>query len=288
MKYAFIRMHCEQFSVTMLCRVLDVSRSGYYEWLERPPSERAQRNLTLLADIQRIHVESQQAYGALKTWKLLNLRGIACGKHRVAGLRKAHGIEARRKRRFRITVEHHRMEGLAPDRLQRRFEASQPDQAWVGDITFIRTRAGWLFLAMLLDLYSRKVVGWSMSDRQDEALALGALRMAMAHRNPQSGLVHHTDQGAVYRTANYRQTLQAAGILASMGRKGSAYDNAAAESFFSTLKNELIHHCDFRTRDEAKVAIFSYIELFYNRQRIHQSLGYVSPQQFEERDQYLD
>lgn len=283
MKYAFIAKHNRQFSAAKLCRVLQVSRSGYYEWQTRPPSMHAITDKKLLVSIRRIHAESRQAYGALKTWKAMNQQGIPCGKHRVARLRKAAGIEAQRKRRFRITVEHHKMPALAPDRLERVFTQAQPNLAWAGDVTFIRTRAGWLYLAMLLDLYSRKIVGWSMSARNDEALALGALDMAITHRRPRPGLIHHTDQGALYRSRGYRAKMNSVGILSSMGNKGSAYDNAVAESFFSSLKNELIHHCDFRTREEAKAAIFGYIELFYNRQRIHQSLGYVSPQQFEER-----
>ncbi len=282
MKYAFIAKHRRQFSTAKLCRILQVSRSGYHEWLERPPSEHAITDKKLLASIRRIHAESHQAYGALKTWKAMNQQGIPCGKHRVARLRKEAGIEAQRKRRFRVTVEHHKMPTLAPDRLERVFTQMQPNCAWAGDVTFIRTRAGWLYLAMLLDLYSRKIVGWSMSARNDEALALGALDMAITHRRPRPGLIHHTDQGGLYRSRGYRARMSSVGILPSMGNKGSAYDNAVAESFFSSLKNELIHHCDFRTREEAKSAIFGYIELFYNRQRIHQSLGYVSPQQFEE------
>jgi putative transposase len=287
-KYAFIRQHTEQFSVAALCRVLNISRSGYYEWRARLPCARVLRDRELLTHIHRVHVYAQQAYGALKTWKALNAQGVACGKHRVARLRKAAGIEARRKRRQRITVEHHKMPALVPDRLGRQFKVANPNCAWVGDVTFIRTRSGWLYLAMLLDLYSRKVVGWSMSDRNDEKLVVGALSMAIAHRRPGPGLIHHTDQGGTYRSNSYGQMLQRAGMLASMGNKGSAYDNAVAESFFSNLKNELIHHSDFVTREQAKAAIFGYIELFYNRQRIHQSLGYVSPQQFEDRGLCLD
>lgn len=282
MKYAFIAKHCRQFPVAAMCRVLHVSRSGYYESRSRPPSAHALTDQHLLADIQRIHAQSHQAYGALKTWHAMRQQGIACGKHRVARLRRSAGIEARRKRRWRVTVEHHKMPALAPDRLERNFQQVQPDRVWVGDVTFIRTRAGWLYLAMLLDLYSRKVVGWSMSARNDEALTLGALEMAVVHRDPRPGLIHHTDQGGLYRSRGYRARMLSAGILPSMGNKGSAYDNAVAESFFSNLKNELVHHCDFKTREEAKAAIFAYIELFYNRQRIHQALGYTSPQQFED------
>jgi transposase InsO family protein len=281
-KYAFIAKHGGQFSIAALCRTLNVSRSGYYEWQGRGPSCRTQTDQRLLTDIQRIHAESRQAYGALKTWHALNRQGISCGKHRVARLRRNAGIEARRTRRFRVTVEHHKMPALAPDRLMQNFVQAELDRAWVGDVTFIRTRNGWLYLSMLLDLYSRKVVGWSMSARNDEALTLSALNMAIAHRCPRPGLIHHTDQGGLYRSRNYRARMHDAGMLPSMGNKGSAYDNAVAESFFSNLKNELIHHCDFHTREEAKATIFSYIELFYNRQRIHQTLGYISPQQFEE------
>ena len=266
-----------------MCRVLKVSRSGYYDWRERGPSAHSLADQALLPRIRQVHIDSRQAYGALKTWKALNQRGIACGKHRVARLRRDAGIEARRKRRFRIKVEHHNMPQIPPDRLERNFHAALPNQAWVGDVTFIRTRAGWLFLAMLMDLFSRKVVGWSMSDRNDEALTLSALEMAIIHRAPPPGCIHHTDQGGLYRSRGYSSRMESIGMLPSMGNKGSAYDNAVAESFFSNLKNELVHHCDFKTREDARSEIFSYIELFYNRYRIHQSLGYQSPQHFEER-----
>lgn len=283
MKYAFVAAHCPQFRIASMCRVLKVSRSGYYEWRSRAPSAHALADQALLPKIRHLHVASKEAYGAVKTWKVLNQQGVFCGKHRVARLRRDAGIEAQRKRRFRITVEHHKMPAAAPDLVQRHFHADQPNQIWVGDVTFIRTRAGWLYLAMLLDLYSRKVVGWSMSDRNDEALTLAALNMAAAHRAPPSGCIHHTDQGGLYRSRAYRARMEQIGMLPSMGNKGTAYDNAVAESFFSNLKNELLHHRLFTTREEARAAIFSYIELFYNRQRIHQSLGYLSPEKFEER-----
>ena len=283
MKYAFIAKHSQGHSVAELCRALGVSRSGFYEWSGREPSKRKQEDKWLLSRICRIHHQSRQAYGARKTWEAMRQEGIICCKHRVARLRKEAEIEARRKRRFRVKVEHHKTLPAAPNRLERDFKQAHPNRAWVGDVTFIRTRAGWLYLAMLLDLYSRKVVGWSMSARNDEALALNALDMAIMHRQPVSGLIHHTDQGGLYKTRAYRERMNAVGMLPSMSGKGNAYDNAVAESFFSNLKNELIHHCDFKTREEARAAIFSYIELFYNRQRIHQTLGYMSPQQFEER-----
>ena len=281
MKYAFIAQHRQQFHLSAMCRVLHVSRSGFYEWQGRSPSARTIANQQLLKQIRGVHEESRQAYGAVKTWKALNRAGIACGKHRVARLRREANIEAQRKRRFRITVEHQQIPQAAPDRVVRNFHANQPNLAWVGDMTFVRTRAGWLYLAILLDLYSRKVVGWSMGDSPNEALTLGALNMAIEHRSPKPGLIHHTDQGVIYRSRGYRERMERAGILPSMGSKGTAYDNAVAESFFSNLKNELIHNTEFLNRESARAAIFSYIELFYNRKRIHQTLGYVSPVEFE-------
>ena len=196
-------------------------------------------------------------------------------------MRKEAGIEARRKVRFRVTVAHHKMPAPAPDRLQRQFEVQAPNIAWVGDMTYIRTRQGWLHLAVLLDLYSRKVVGWGFSARPDSELHQAALNMAITHRQPPTGLIHHTDRGAVYHAASYRRILNNTGILQSMNGRKTAYDNAVAESFFSALKNEWVHHHDFKTREEARSAIFDYIECFYNTQRIHQSLGYITPSQKE-------
>jgi len=282
-KYEFIKRHDQEFSVVRMCSVLRVSRSGYYAWQARPECARVVQDRELLTHIRRVHAQSRQAYGAKKTWLELNDQGIICGKHRVARLRQCAGIEARRKRRFRLTVENHATAPAAPNLVQRRFDVAQPNRVWVGDMTFIRTRAGFLYLAVLLDLYARRVVGWSMSDRPDLALVLGALTMALAHRRPACGLVHHTDQGSIYAARGYRETMHAHGMRASMSAKGNAYDNAVAESFFSNLKNELVHHCDFRSRDAARAEIFEYIEVFYNRIRRHQTLGYVSPMQFEQR-----
>jgi transposase InsO family protein len=281
-RYAFIKAHQEQFHLARLCRVLEVSKSGYYAWRDRAQSARVGANSCLLAEIRRLHDAHFQAYGALKTWRALKAEGIQCGKHRVARLRREHGIEAKRTRRFRSIVEHHHTAAPAADLIVRRFRAAQPDQAWVGDLTFIRTRQGWLYLAMLLDLFSRRVVGWAMGERPDEALTLGALEMAIAQREPAPGLIHHTDQGVIYRSRTYRARLESLGMRASMGAKGSAHDNAVAESFFSNLKNELVHHCRFESRELARAAIFSYVELFYNRRRLHQTLGYRTPMEFEQ------
>jgi putative transposase len=281
-KYAFIKKHEKEFRVVRLCSVLGVSRSGYYGWVDRPESRRSILDRELLIHIRRVHLQFRRAYGAVKTWRELHGQGVACGKHRVARLRKCDGIEAQRKRRFRLTVENHHTARAAPNLVQREFTAALPNRVWVGDMTFIRTRAGFLYLAILLDLFARKVVGWAMHDRPSLELVLGALDMALERRRPGPGLVHHSDQAPLYSAYRYRDRMRVRGILASMSARGNCYDNAVAESFFSTLKNELVHHCDFHTRQSARAAIFDYIEVFYNRQRRHQTLGYLSPVQFEQ------
>ena len=281
MRYAFIREHRNEFKVVRMCRVLRVSRSGYYHWVDRPESCRAREDRLLLDHIRRVHVHSRRAYGVVKTWRELRAQGVACGKHRVARLRKRDGIEAQRRRRFRLTVENHHSAPVAPNLLRRQFMGVQPDRVWVGDMTFIRTRVGFLYLAVLLDLSARKVVGWAMHERPNLEVTLRALEMALAHRRPAPGLVHHTDQAPLYAAYEYRKRMHDHGLVASMSGRGNCYDNAVAESFFSNLKNELVHHCDFATREQARAAIFDYIEVFYNRNRRHQSLGYLSPAEFE-------
>lgn len=278
MKYDFMRSHASEFSLAGMCRVLSVSRSGYYGWCRREPSMRQRDDLALAAHVRRVHATSREAYGARKVWKALVAEGIACGRHRVARIRRESGIEARRRRRFKVTHYARRHKNTAPDRIRRRFQAERPNQCWVGDVTFISTRQGWLYLAVLIDLCSRKVVGWAMSDRNDEPLVSAALRMAITHRQPPAGLIHHTDRGVLYSSGNSRRLMAAHGLLANMSRHGDCYDNACAESFFSTLKNELIHGEAFATRDAARIAIVTYIEGFYNRQRLHQTLGYRTPE----------
>ena len=277
MKYGFVERQQEQFAVAALCRALRVSRSGFYTWQTRPESARRVRDRQLLPVIARVHAEAREAYGARKTWVALNQAGSACGKHRVARLRCEAGIEAKRKRRFRIMVEHQHTVAPAPNLLRREFTVTAPNVTWVGDITVVRTRAGWLHVATLLDLYARRVVGWAMAARQDVALVLTALRMALWQRRPPAGLIHHTDQAGIYAASEYRALLLQHGVVPSMSGKGNCFDNAVAESFFSTLKNELIHHRSFTTHDEARVAIFDFIEVFYNRQRLHQTLGDRTP-----------
>jgi transposase InsO family protein len=280
-KYAFIRRHDEEFRVVRMCSVLQVSRSGYYHWLDRPESRRAREDRELLVHIRRVYLESRRAYGSVKTWRELCGQGVACGKHRVARLRKRDGIEAQRKRRFRLTVQNRNTAPAAPNLLRQQFVAVRPDRVWVGDMTFIRTRAGFLYLAVLLDLFARRVVGWAMHERPNLEVTLRALDMALEQRRPAPGLVHHTDQAPLYSAYEYRERMQSHGLVPSMSGRGNCYDNAVAESFFSNLKNELVHHCDFHTREAARAAIFDYIEVFYNRQRRHQTLGYLTPVQYE-------
>lgn len=275
-----MQAHQQQFRVARLCRALQLSRSGYYDWLRRTPSARHQEDLKLLAAIEQAHQTFRHAYGAEKTWRALNASGIACGKHRVARLRRLAGIEALRKQRFRRLKKHSLLDP-APNRLQRQFTVHCPNKVWVGDITVIPTGAGWLYLAVLLDLYSRSVIGWSMAEKADRSLLIHALQMALDRRNPAPGLMHHSDRGAQYSSAEYQGMLKANGITISMSAKGDPYDNAVAESFFSNLKNELTHHQVFSSREHARLAIFNYIEVFYNRQRIHQGLAYRTPAQVE-------
>jgi len=281
-RYAFVRAHAGEFRVRSLCRVLKVSRSGFYAWCHRAPSRRSLANQALLQRIREIHVSSRQAYGTIKTWEVLREMGERCGRHRVARLRRAHGIEANRLRRFRSRRAAYNSMPPAPNLLNREFQTKLADRVWVGDVTFIQTREGVLYLAVLLDLYSRRVVGWAMSSKINQPLVTDALQMAIERRQPAAGLIHHTDQGVIYAGSGYRAILQTHGMIPSMSRKGDCYDNAVAESFFASLKNELTWHRTFQSRDQARSAIFDYIEVFYNRQRLHQTLGYVSPARYEQ------
>lgn len=281
MKYAFVRAHLEQYRITRMCQTLQVSRSGYYDWRGRGQCERSQRDQVLLQEIRKIHHDSKEAYGAIKTWQALRQAGINCGKHRAARLRRLAAIEARRKRKFRLAYRARNNAPAAPNLLKWPFTAAHSDQIWVTDVTFIATRSGWLYLAVMIDLFTRLVVGWSMKDRPNQELANEALMMAVEQRKPQPGLIHHSDQGILYSSGSYLELLKRYGMLRSMSGKGNCYDNAVAESFFSSLKNEIIHHHDYHTRDQARADIFEYIELFYNRKRIHQSLNYQTPMQYE-------
>ncbi|WP_423823681.1 IS3 family transposase [Salinisphaera sp. SPP-AMP-43] len=282
MKYAFIRSAQSAHRVRTLCCVLGVSRSGFYAWQRRGPSPRSRRDVQLAARISDIQAASRQAYGYRKSWAALEREGIACGKHRVARLRRERGIWAKRRRRFVTATRARHTVDRAPNRLGRRFRTAAPDRVWVGDVTFIPTREGWLYLAVQIDLYARAVVGWAMSSRNNTALVTNALDMAIEQRQPTSGLIHHTDQGQTYIAASYQKRLREQGMISSMSRRGDCWDNAVAESFFATLKFELMDRNPFESRRVARTAIFEYIEAFYNRQRLHQTLGYRTPLEVEE------
>ena len=281
MKYAFIKEVQTLYPVLHLCRVLRVSRSGYYDWLGRPESKRSIRHGLIATEIKRIHVRSNQNYGVVKCWKALRLEGFVFGRDQIAKVRRKNGIYSKRRRRFVITTKSKQGHEAAPNILNRNFSSASPNKAWVGDVTFIPTRKGWLFLSVLLDLYSRKVVGWSMGNRNDSVLVKDCLQMAIKHRNPPLGLVHHTDRGSTYTAEKYRSVLTDHGMISSMSRKGNCWDNAVSESFFGNLKNELTHHKTYDNREQARAVIFRYIEIFYNRQRLHQTLNYVSPTDYE-------
>lgn len=274
--------HRETFRVSVMCAALGVSRSGYYEWRSRSPSARTLDNARLLGLIREVHQQSRENYGERKTWEALRARGETCGRHRVARLRRLDGLVAKRVRRFRQAyAARSNSEPAAPNLLERNFTATRPNAVWVTDITFVPTRRGWLYVAAIVDLFARRVVGWAMSQRIDQQLVLDALHMAVKHRRPQPGLIIHSDQGQQYAGSVYRATLKHYGIVQSMSRKGNCLDNAVAESFFSNLKNELVHHVVFEDRDAARMAIFEYMEVFYNRLRLHQSLGFTTPVDFE-------
>ena len=261
--------------------MLQVSRSGYYDWCSRGESKRSREDKVLLEEIRKVHEVNKQAYGAVKTWRALRDVGVACGKHRVARLRRLAGIEAHRMKRFRLAYQARQSAPPAPNLLKAPFGAVRRNQIWVADITFVATRSGWLYLAVIIDLCSRVVAGWSMKERPTQELVSEALMMAMEQRRPSAGLIHHSDQGIQYASGLYLRLLKRHGIERSMSRKGNCYDNAVAESFFSSLKNELVHGRDYYTREEARTEIFEYIELFYNRQRLHQSLGYQVPADYD-------
>jgi transposase InsO family protein len=270
--------------ILRLCLHLEVSASGYYDWQRRRscPGQRATEDQALAQEIGRIHTRSRETYGAPRVEKELRKKGRCHGRNRVARLMKEQGLCGRQKGRYRAqTTDSNHDQPIAPNRLAAAPKATAPNQLWVADITYIETKEGWLYLAAILDLYSRKIVGWAMSERIDTALVLKALAMALLHRNPPAKLLFHTDRGVQYASGDYRQALGDAGLIASMSRRGNCYDNATMESFWSTLKLELVYRRLFDTRAHARMQIFDYIETFYNRQRVHSALGYHSPVDFE-------
>ena len=281
MKFAFIEAKEVAFPVGTMCRVLGVSSSGFYAWKKRPASSRETADAQLAVDIVAAHKRGRRAYGSPRVHRELRAQGVRVGRKRIERLMRKHGIQGRRKRRFRKTTDSNHPLPIAPNVLERKFEVDAPNKAWVTDVTCVWTDEGWLYLAAILDLFSRRVVGWSVSTTNDTDLALGALRCALKTRKPAAGLVHHSDRGSPYASGDYRDTLEAHGIIASMSRTGDCWDNAVAESFFGTLKAELTEHENYASRATAAASIADYIETFYNLQRRHSFLDYVSPIEFE-------
>jgi len=281
MKFAFIEADKVNWPVLVLCTVLGVSRAGFYAWLGRAPSAKAKADAELGWVIAEVHERSRSTYGSPRVFHALKARGFRVGKKRVERLMRQNGIFARRKRRFRKTTDSAHADPIAPNTLARKFHAEQPNKAWVTDVTYVWTLEGWVYLAAILDLCSRRVVGWAAGTTNDRKLALTALSNAWSARRPAPGLLHHSDRGSTYASADYRAELKRRRARASMSRKGDCWDNAVAESFFATIKGELIDHERYITREAAIASIADYIDNFYNPHRIHSSIGYVSPIEFE-------
>jgi len=280
MRYQFIDDHRDQFLVTLMCKVIKVSRSGYYAWRTRPVSAREMANRKLYVLIKAVYEACEGVYGSPRIYHELK-DFVPCSENRIARLMRARGLRARQSKRFHTTTKRNRKHRVAPNVLKRDFKADRPDQKWLTDITYIRTQQGWLYLAVILDLYARRIVGWAMSERMTSALTIRALQMAIRQRRPQLPLLHHSDQGSQYTDGRYQALLKAHDIQVSMNGTGTWYDNAAMESFFGTLKTERVYLNVYRTRDQARTDLFYYIEGFYNRRRRHSTLGYVSPEAYE-------
>lgn len=282
MIFRFIDQHKDRFPVRVLCETLEVSTSGYYAARTRPDSPRVRWRRQLAEEVRQVHEENRRVYGSPRVHRALLRRGRAVCRNTVAKVMSSLGIKARSHRRFRVlTTDSAHPHPIAPDRVQRRFDVKKLNCVWAADITYIPTGEGFLYLAGVMDLASRRIVGWSMGPNLHASLACRAFAMAVRSRRPPPGLVHHSDRGVQYACAEYQRLLEAHGVRASMSRAGNCYDNAAKESFWGKLKTELVHLRRFATREEAKQAVFDYIEVFYNRRRLHSTLGYVSPEQFE-------
>lgn len=282
MKYQFIEEHREKYPVGLMCKVLGVARSAYYAWHQAPRSKRKMADLALLEQIKEIFEQSRQTYGSYRIFIALRKQGTRCGHKRVARLMRQAEIRPKTKQRFRAaTTDSNHNLPVAPNLLNQEFTAEEADQIWLTDITYVSTAEGWLYLAVVLDLYTRRIVGWAMSESLHRQLVIDALQMAIATRQPLPGLLHHSDRGSQYASHDYQALLTKHEMLSSMSRKGNCYDNAPAESFFGTLKTELVFHQSYATRNEARLDIFEYIEVFYNRIRYHSALGYQSPVNYE-------
>ena len=289
MRYQFIQKHTGQVPVSVLCRALKVSPSGYYAFKKRKPSKRQQEREQLLVHIRQFFKKSDGSYGSIRIWEdlkacdELKAAGIRAGRHRVARLMRQAGLKATVAPKFVVTTDSKHDLPTAENLLNREFGATEANVKWASDITYIWTREGWLYLAVVLDLFSRRIVGWCMQQSMDRSIVLNALEMALGQRQPGVGLLHHSDRGSQYASGDFQNRLESAGISCSMSRRGNCWDNAPVESFFGTLKQELVHRCDFVTRVAARSKIFEWLEVWYNRARRHSSLGYISPVEFERR-----
>ena len=284
MRYAFIEAHKDTWPVVVVADLLGVSTAGFYDWRDRPPSQREQRRSSLLKDIRAIHERVKGRYGSPRIHAELKADNHGCCVNTVAQVMRQAGIRAKTARKFKHTTDSNHKRPVADNVLDREFCVDGPNQAWVADITYIPTREGWLYLAVVEDLYSRMIVGWSMDSTMTSRLVVDALQMAVQRRLPGEDLLAHSDRGSQYASEHYQQLLLRHGIECSMSGVGQCWDNAPAESFFATLKKELVHDEDYQTRAEAIASIFEFIEVFYNRQRRHSTLGYVSPAEYEQPD----
>jgi len=280
-KYAFIQRHRDVFSVSRMCNMLEVSRSAYYDRQGCPESARSREEKRLGEKVRDIHSNSREVYGARRIKEDLVKDGESISRARVSRIMKLEGLESKTKRKFKATTNSNHDRPVAPNLLNREFDVAQPNTVFAGDITYVHTDEGWLYLAVMIDLFSRAVVGWAMSERMTAQLVNDALVMAIWKRQPPAELIVHSDQGSQYASDLYQKTLKKHHYVCSMSRRGNCWDNAPSESFFHTLKTELIHHRRYQTRDEAKQDIFEYIEVFYNRQRTHSTIGYQAPLAYE-------
>lgn len=280
-KYAWVKEHQNQFSVSAMCNAMDISRSSYYEWLGKPESSKAKKDKEMTAMVIEVFVEGRATYGARRIRQKLIQKKVTISRRKVSKLMKESGLEVKTKRKFKATTDSNHNNPIAPNLLDRKFDVPEPDRYWVGDITYVPTEEGWLYLATVIDLYSRKVIGWSMDSRMKAELVNNALLMAIWQRKPKADLIWHTDRGSQYASDSHKSILKQHHIKQSMSRKGDCWDNAVDESFFSSLKTEAIHYHKFKTREEARHVIFEYIEVFYNRVRIHSANDYLSPVDYE-------
>ena len=276
-----MQQHKTEFPISVMCEVLSVSRSGYYAWLKNPESKRKQSNSKLREKIRTIHRDSGEAYGSPRVYQALKEQGETCSENRVARLMREDGLRAKTKRRFKATTNSEHNLPVAPNLLDRNFSPEAPNQVYAGDITYIWTAEGWLYLAVVIDLFSRSVVGWAMNKQMTRQLVMNALTMAVQRRRPPSGVVFHSDRGSQYASGDFQKLLTKHGMRCSMSRKGNCWDNAPVESFFGSLKQELVFHQKYPTRFHARQSLFEYIERFYNRRRLHSTLGYKSPADYE-------